>query len=230
MSHKIFIGTDSGATTSKIAAIWEDGEPVSTKLLQRPTNLQNGPAAVVIGWISAINEFLALNNLNWSQVCGVGLAIPGPYQRYGALGKSANFPPNFAGWDVHADYGVALARQAGRPLPLTVNNDGHCGGVAEARMARDNQRLSVLMLMPGSGLGSAFIGQDGLPLTGQTFCAMETAHMVAPLHLLGIAGKPFPCGCGKDWGCVEAYTTISGLPHLFAEKLLKYPDHELAKS
>jgi predicted NBD/HSP70 family sugar kinase len=29
---------------------------------------------------------------------------------------------------------------------------------------------------------------------------------------------------------VEAYTTISGLPHLLAEKLLKYPDHELAKS
>jgi predicted NBD/HSP70 family sugar kinase len=54
--------------------------------------------------------------------------------------------------------------------------------------------------------------------------------MVAPLHLLGLAGKPFPCGCGKDWGCVEAYTTISGLPHLLAEKLLKYPEHELAKS
>jgi predicted NBD/HSP70 family sugar kinase len=29
---------------------------------------------------------------------------------------------------------------------------------------------------------------------------------------------------------VEAYTTISGLPYLLAEKLLKYPDHELAKS
>jgi predicted NBD/HSP70 family sugar kinase len=29
---------------------------------------------------------------------------------------------------------------------------------------------------------------------------------------------------------VEAYTTISGLPHLLAEKLLKFPDHELAKS
>jgi glucokinase len=86
------------------------------------------------------------------------------------------------------------------------------------------------MLMPGSGLGSAFIGQDGLPLSGQTLCAMETAHMIAPLHLLGVTGKPFPCGCGKDWGCVESYTTISGLPYLLAEKLLKYPDHELAKS
>ena len=55
--------------------------------------------------------------------------------------------------------------------------------------------------------------------------------MPVPLHLLGRGGdKPFPCGCGRDWGCVEAYTTLSSLPHLLSEKLLKFPDHELAKS
>ena len=42
MSEKIFIGTDSGATTSKIAAVWENGEAVSTRIFQRPTNAQNG--------------------------------------------------------------------------------------------------------------------------------------------------------------------------------------------
>jgi len=146
------------------------------------------------------------------------------------LGKSANLPATFTGWNVHADYSAALTKLAGRPLPLTVLNDGHSGGVAEARMARENHKLSVLMLMPGSGLGTAYVGQDGLPLTGEKLCATETAHMIAPLHLLGLAGRPFPCGCGRDWGCVEAYTTISGLPHLLAEKLLKYPEHELAKS
>ena len=44
------------------------------------------------------------------------------------------------------------------------------------------------------------------------------------------SGKPLPCGCGRDWGCVEAYTTISGLPHLLEEKLKEFPDHELAAS
>ena len=230
MSQKIFIGTDSGATSSKTAAVRENGEAVSTKLHQHPTNSQNGPASVVANWVLAITEFLALNNLAWSQVKGVGLAIPGPYERYGVLGKSANLAASFAGWNVHADYSAALAKAAGRPLKLTVINDGHSGGVAEARIACADKKLSVLMLMPGSGLGSAFIGQDGLPLAGQTLCALETAHMIAPLHLLGLTGKTFPCGCGKDWGCVEAYTTISGLPHLLAEKLLKYPGHELAQS
>lgn len=230
MSEKIFIGTDSGATTTKFSAVYENGEAVSTKVLQRPTNTRNGREAVIASWMAGVGEFLAQNNLQWSQVAGVGLAIPGPYERYGVLGKTANLPASFAGWDVHADYSAALAKQAGRPLPLTVNNDGHCGGVSEARLARGDRKLSVLMLMPGSGLGSAFVGADGLPLTGQTLTAMETAHMAAPLHLFGLEGEPIPCGCGKNWGCVEPYTTIAGLPRLLAEKLKKYPDHELAKS
>ena len=227
---KIFIGTDNGGTTCKTAAVFDNGEAVTTKLLQRSTNSANGREAVIASWISSITEFLAENNLSWAQVQGVGLAIPGPYESYGVLGKAANLPASFAGWNVHADYRRALTREAGHEISLVVGNDGKCGGVAEARLARGNTRASVLMLMPGSGLGSAFIGVDGLPFEGDTLAGMETAHMPAPLHLLGVTGKPFPCGCGRDWGCIEAYTTLSGLSRLLEEKLLQYPGHELAKS
>ena len=75
----------------------------------------------------------------------------------------------------------------------------------------------VLMLAPGSGLGSAYIDATGLPLQGDTLAGMETAHMAAPLHLLG--AKPYPCGCGRTWGCVELYTTLAGLPYLLDERL-----------
>jgi glucokinase len=230
MSQNIFIGTDSGATTTKFSAVWENGEAVSTKILQYATSSENGREAVIAAWIGGVSDFLVKNNLQWSQVRGVGLAIPGPYERYGVWGKSPNLPASFCGWDVRADYAAALAKQTGRPVPLVVGNDGNYGGVAEARLARGNSKASVAMLMPGSGLGAAFVGPDGLCLDGDTLAGMEAGHMPVPLHLLGITGKPFPCGCGRDWGCVEAYTTISGLPHLLAEKLLKYPAHELAKS
>ena len=230
MSEKIFIGTDSGATTTKFSAVRENGDAVSTKLLQRPTNSQGGREAVIAGWIAGIGEFLAQNNLSWPQVQGVGLAIPGPYERYGVFGKSPNLPASFCGWDVRADYSAALVKPAGRTLPLVVGNDGNYGGVAEARLARGDQKISVMILMPGSGLGAAFVGADGLSLDGDTLAGMEAGHMPVPLQLLGLTGKPFPCGCGRDWGCVEAYTTISGLPYLLADKLLKYPGHELAKS
>jgi glucokinase len=224
--NSIYIGTDGGATTSKINAVGENGEAISTKLFQRPTNSQNGPDAVIASWIESINLFLQDNNLSWAQVKGVGLAIPGPYQGYGVLDRSANLPLSFAGWDVHSAYSRALAKAAGRTLPLIVGNDGNYGGVAEARYARGKTRSSVLMLMPGSGLGCAFVDQNGLPLDGDTLAGMEAGHMPAPLHLLGV--KPFTCGCGKDWGCIEAYTTISGLPQLLAEKLPRFPNHELS--
>lgn len=229
-TNKIFIGTDSGATTTKFSAVWENGDAISTKVLQRPTNSQNGRAAVISGWIAGIGEFLAQNNLQWAQVAGVGLAIPGPYERYGVFSKTPNLPDSFSGWDVYTDYHTALARQTGRTIPLVVGNDGNYGGVAEAKLARGNSKASVMMLMPGSGLGAAFIGPDGLSLDGDTLAGMEAGHMPAALHLLGVTGKPFSCGCGRDWGCVEAYTTISGLPQLLALKIKDHPGHELATS
>ena len=226
----IYIGTDSGATTTKFSAVWHNGEAVSTKVLQRPTNSQNGREAVVSGWIAGVSEFLAQNELEWSQVAGVGLAIPGPYERYGVFGKTPNLPTSFSGWDVWADYSAALAKEAGRSVPLVVGNDGNYGGVAEAHLARGRSHASVAMLMPGSGLGAAFVGPDGLSLEGDTLNGMEAGHMPVPLQLLGITGKPFTCGCGRDWGCVEAYTTISGLPQLLELMLPKHPEHELATS
>lgn len=226
---QVFIGTDCGATMSKVGAVWADGSTVSTRLRQHPTGAQGGTAAVVDGWIQAIDGYLADNGLSWDQVASVGLAIPGPYQRYGVLGRSANMPAGFEGWDFHTAYAQALAQKAARAVPLVVGNDGAFGGVGEAqRMRGKNGTGAVLMLAPGSGLGSAFVDERGLPLDGSNLAGMETAHMAAPLHLLN--ARPYPCGCGRTWGCVELYTTMAGLPHLLAERLAEQPDHPLASS
>ncbi|NWG19349.1 MAG: ROK family protein [Chloroflexi bacterium] len=226
-TRQIYIGTDGGATTSKVGGVWDDGTAISTRLLQRPTGSAGGPEAVVRGWVAAITDYLEQNGLDWAQVRGVGLAIPGPYQRYGVLDRSPNLPESFAGFDLHAAYSAALAERAGRPIPLAFGNDGNMGGVAEAQHARGDGNGTVVMLAPGSGLGCAYVGRDGLPLDGDSLNGMEGGHMPAPLHLLD--ARPYPCGCGRTWGCFEVYTTLSGLPYLLAERLPRYPDHELAR-
>src|SRR4051812_299150 len=224
----VYIGTDGGATTSKVAGVWSDGEAVSTKLLQRLTNADAGPDALMVTWADAITDYLEVNGLSWRDVRGVGLAIPGPYERYGVFGRSPNLPVSFAGFDVHSGYERAVEGAAGRRVPLIVGNDGNMGGVAEAQRARGDVEGSVIMLAPGSGLGCAYIDRNGLPLEGDTISGMEAAHMPAPLHLLD--AEPYPCGCGRTWGCVEVYTTLAGLPYLLAEALKRYPDHDLARS
>jgi glucokinase len=224
----VYIGTDGGATTSKVGGVWGDGTTVSTRLLQTPTRSADGPHAVVEGWVQGITEYLAQNQLTWDQVEGVGLSIPGPFQRYGVFDKSPNLPASFVGFDVHTAYSSALSARAGRAVPVVVGNDGNYGGVAEAQRVRGAHQSTVMMLAPGSGLGCAFIDRNGLPLDGDTLAGMEAAHMPAPLHLLG--ARAYRCGCGRDWGCVEVYTTLSGLPYLLAEALERHPTHELATS
>ena len=227
-SKQVFIGTDCGATMSKVGGVWADGTTISTKLHQRATASDQGRATVVAGWIAGVDEYLRQNELSWAQVSSVGLAIPGPYLRYGVLGRSANMPASFEGWDFYTAYSQALGQKAGRAIPVVVGNDGAFGGVGEAQRVRGSGTGAVLMLAPGSGLGSAYIDSHGLPLAGDTLAGMETAHMPAPLHLLG--AKPYPCGCGRTWGCVELYTTLAGLPYLLAERLVGQPDHPLAHS
>src|SRR5271156_2148305 len=94
----VYIGTDGGATTSKIGAVWTDGTTVSTRLLQRPTRADDGPTAVVHGWVEAIAEYLGQHELSWDQVQGAGLALPGTFERYGVLQCVANLPASFAGF------------------------------------------------------------------------------------------------------------------------------------
>ncbi|WP_152053341.1 ROK family protein [Tautonia marina] len=227
-TRSVYIGTDSGATTSKVGAVWEDGSLVSTKLLQQPTDSHVGPEAVVRGWVEAIGRFLEQHGLVWDQVQGVGLAIPGPFRSDGVLDRSANLDESFVGFDIRSAYMAALFARTGRPIPVVVGNDGDLGGVGEAQRVRGSGTGSVVMLAAGSGLGAAYVDGRGLPLNGDSLAGMEAGHMPAPLQMLGVPA--YPCGCGRDWGCVEVYTTLSGLPHLLGAKLPEYPDHELAKS
>jgi glucokinase len=154
--------------------------------------------------------------------------VPGPRRSYGVLDSSPNLPPSFAGFDVHGRYGGALSARAGRPVPLSVANDGNTGGVAEGQRVRAGGTGTVVMLAPGSGLGAAYVGPDGLPLDGDTLAGMEAGHMPAPLQLLDV--PPLVCGCGREWGCIEVYTTLAGLPRLLEMRLPRYPGHELASS
>jgi len=227
MTRDIFLGTDSGATTSKTCGVFEDGSPISLHLAQSSTNAHEGTEAVIAGWVEGLEKFLRENQLAWSQVRGVGLAIPGPYRSYGVLDRTANLPPSFAGWEFHSHYSRAIARVAGREIPLVCGNDANYGAVAEAANVRGTKMASVIMLAPGSGLGTAYVDARGIPLDGDTLAGMEAGHMPAPLHLLGL--PEFVCGCGRTWGCFETYTSISGLPQFLEYLLPKYPDHELAK-
>ena len=169
----VFLGTDGGATTSKVGGVWSSGTPISTTLLQRSTDSQQGPDAVVRGWVAAIVDYLVQNKLDWDQVRGVGLATPGPFRRYGVLDRSANLPDSFAGFDVHTAYSVALAEQARRPVAADCRKRRRYGrrgrGAARTRRRLRNCGYACPGLGPGlrvhrpswSAARGRYPGRDG---------------------------------------------------------------------
>ena len=231
MSEKIFIGTDSGATTTKFSAVRENGEAVSTKVLQRPTNSENGREAVITAWIAGVGEFLAQNKLQWPQVAGVGLAIPGPYERYGVFGKSPNLPASFCGWDVHADYSAALAKQtgrhaaAGRGQRRQLRRRGR--GAARARQHQRLRRYAHARLRPRRG-----VRRRGRPVARRRHARR---HGSRPHARAAASARPHRQAASR--AAADATGAASRLTRPFPacricwrKNCQKYPGHELAKS
>lgn len=230
MAHRktIFIGTDSGATTSKTGGIDASGNLISHELRQSSTRAEEGPEAMLRGWMNGVEGFLSDHGFDWEDVGGVGIGLPGPHQSYGVLGPATNLPPALYGWNFFEGYRAALQQAAAREIPVICGNDGHFGGVAEAFYLQREQPGSVLLLAPGSGLGCAFVDADGRLHAGDHGEGAILCHSPIPYQSLGL--PLFPCKCGRDWGCVEIYTTIAGLHHYLAHLLPKFPEHTLADS
>jgi predicted NBD/HSP70 family sugar kinase len=228
MAHPtpVYLGIDCGATTSKVGGIDAHGTILSTMLRQRPTRGESGPAAIVEGWLEGANAFLRDEGLSWDDVGGVGLAIPGPYRDYGILGPQPNLPKSLDGWHFLDDLTAAVAEAARRDIPVVTANDGQLAGLGEAKQVQAIAPGGVLMLAPGSGLGCSYVHADGTLLEGDHRAAAILCHMPAPHAKLGL--PPLRCGCGRDWGCFEAYTSLSGLPQLLAHFLPQFPNHPLA--
>ena len=227
-SKIIFLGIDCGATTSKFGGVDASGQPISLELRQSSTRSTEGAQAMIDGWMQGAEDFLSAHHLTWDHVAGVGLAMPGPYLSYGVLGKLPNMPASLKGWHFLDDLTAAIAQAAGRAIRTTTGNDGQLAGLAEARRVQAQSSGSVLMLSPGSGLGCSFVEADGRTLSGDHQAAAILCHMPLPYRLLGL--PRFECGCGLDWGCIESYTSISGLPQMIEHLLPQYPDHPLAHS
>jgi len=225
---KIFLGIDCGATTSKVGGVDSAGEPLSMDLRQSSTNGEGGPGAIIAGWIAGVEGFLETHGFGWNNVGGIGLAIPGPYLAYGVLGRQPNLPAELEGWQFLAELRRAVAERASYAIRIETANDGQLAGVPEARLIQRASPGSVLMLAPGSGLGCSFVHADGRVFGGDHQAGVIICHLPAPYERLGL--PRFRCGCGRDWGCIEAYTSISGLPQLLEHLLPRYPDHEFARS
>jgi predicted NBD/HSP70 family sugar kinase len=130
-----------------------------------------------------------------ARILGVGVSLPGPYNRAAALPNSGLIPT----WS-----GIPVAAELGRRLnlPVVADNDANLGALAERQWGAGAGIDELVYVKLHNTVGAAFVS-NGRLTRGAVGGAGEIGHLV-------MDDKGPLCRCGNR-GCLESYV---GLPNV----------------
>ena len=195
-----FLGLDLGGTNIKVAVIEKAGK--TRKVINEeevPPQAENGPAHVV----SRLAEIAARKQKEFSDLSGVGVAVPGLFNADGTIGLFPNLPGDWPGFQA-----LEPIRSATN-LPTAIINDARAFTLGEAIMGAALGKKVVACLVIGTGVGGGIV-IDGKIQLGANGAAGEIAHQIVKFD------GPL-CGCGAR-GCAEPLTNSAALATLAGTK------------
>lgn len=145
-------------------------------------------------WAS-IKGLLEKNEINYEDLLGVGMGIPGPVREQEIVGFFANFP-----WEKNLNIAKLFRNISGKETKL--ENDVNVIALGEARHGAGRGAKTSVTIALGTGIGGG-IYIDGKIISGFNGAGGEVGHMK-----LVKDGKL--CGCGQK-GCFEAYASATGI-------------------
>ena len=196
-----YLGIDIGGMSIKCGLVSVDGDILYSSSIETENYHQNEQ----IKRISAlINEVLQKNNLDKSQIKGVGIGCPGAIiAGEGIVKTSANLK-----W---TDFPLKelLSKEIG--LPVRVANDADAATLGEVIFGVAKNKSNVILLTLGTGIGGGIVINKKL-YEGHAGTAGELGHIVM------IKGG-LKCGCGR-YGCFEQYASATALIRQTKELML----------
>jgi len=178
------LGLDLGGTQIKAAVISSDGKLLHQ--FQGDTPQSRTVEDVAAQLIQVSRKIIS----QFPEIAGVGLGAPGLIDRERSKVRVA---PNFPSW---RDVPLAEVIEDEIHLPVQLDNDVNCFGLAEQRWGAGYGFQDLLALAVGTGIGGAII-IDGRLYRGSSGAAAELGHISVDLW-----GPK--CACG-NLGCVERY-------------------------
>jgi glucokinase len=201
MQMKYVFGVDIGGTTVKLGCFRDAGELMDK--WEIPTNTKENGVHILEDVADSILTYMRTQNMEHSQVSGVGVGVPGPVLADGTVNKCINL-----GWGV---FRVSETLEALLSLPVKVGNDATVATLGEMWQGGGQGFANVVMLTLGTGVGGGVV-IDGNIVYGTTGAAGEVGHMcVNPEELT-------QCNCGNA-GCLEQYASATGIVNM-ARKVL----------
>ena len=195
-----FLGLDLGGTNIKVAVIEKSGD--SWKVIKEedvPTEADKGPAHVV----SRLAEIAANKQKEFSNLSGVGVAVPGLFNADGTIELFPNLPGAWRGFQA-----LEPIRNATN-LPTAIINDARSFTLGEAIMGAALGKRTVACFVMGTGVGGGVV-IDGKIHLGASGAAGEIAHQIIKFD------GPI-CGCGAQ-GCAEPLTNSAAVAKLAGTK------------
>ncbi|KIR02678.1 Glucokinase [Lachnospiraceae bacterium TWA4] len=189
---KICAAVDLGGTTVKIGFLTEEG--IVLEKWEIPTNKENGGKSILSDIATSIKEHLG--NKKLSDLCGVGIGVPGPVQNDSFVERCVNL-----GWgatDVGKELSVLLDN-----LPVKVGNDANIAALGEQWMGGGKGADPVMFYTLGTGVGGGLIYKDRI-VTGFKGMAAEVGHLCMEPNEVDA------CNCGGH-GCLEQYASATGI-------------------
>ncbi|MCM0582752.1 ROK family glucokinase [Weissella diestrammenae] len=214
MTKDKLIGVDLGGTTIKFAILTAEGE-IQQKWSIRTNVLDNG-SHIVPDIVESINHHLDLYDLPKERIIGIGMGTPGTVDfEKGTVRAAYNL--NWRETPVE----VKQLIEEGTGLPLAIDNDANSAALGEQWRGAGENAKEVIFITLGTGVGGGIINEGKL-LHGAIGTAGEIGHVI-------VEPDGYLCTCGNH-GCLEQYTSATGVVHLAQDLAEEYAGNSKLKS
>ncbi|MFE5185627.1 ROK family protein [Streptomyces sp. NPDC056628] len=204
-SHAVVLAADLETRHARAAVLSLTGEILAEH--SGTLVVEDGPDAVLgdLGqWFGALLEKAGHRA---EEVCGIGLAVPGPVDT--ASGRVAQPPimPGWDGYDIRGRLARAFTEATGAPpVPVLVDNDANLMAYGEQRAGFPDCSAFVLVKV-STGIGAGVV-VDGSLFRGVDGGAGDIGHIRV--------GAEARCRCGS-YGCLAAVASGGAVARRLAE-------------
>jgi glucokinase len=205
------IGVDLGGTNIKAGVVDETGRILAED--SRKTKIPRPENEVSADIVETILCALSRAELTLDDIEGVGVGCPGRMDSVqGVVVYSNNL--------IWREYPLCDVLRESLHRPVYLGNDANVAALGEVWAGSALGASSAVIITLGTGVGAGIV-IDSRILTGYNEAASEFGHTV-------IVYDGAPCTCGRR-GCLEAYTSATGLIRMTREAMEQHPESLLWK-
>nr|WP_285554495.1 ROK family protein [Streptomyces hygroscopicus] len=191
-SHAVVLAADLDTRHARAAVLSLTGEILAEH--SGTLVIEEGPEPVLAELGLWFGELLEKAGQRPDEVCGVGLAVPGPVDTVTGRVVQPPMMPGWDGYDITARLSRALAEHTGAPpVPVLVDNDANLMAYGEQRAGHPDCGAFVLVKV-STGIGAGVV-VDGSIYRGIDGGAGDIGHIRVGADAL--------CRCGS-YGCLAA--------------------------